>query len=285
MRAGLIGDEVLETIAVVGARGEIAGKLRARLDGIADGVSLTHNRAPDPDHWADVVADLGAESQAAPDVNTAFLRYGDDAMRTIDVALPVTSATAAPLLAFIHGGYWQWNAKEEFTFLAEPWLNTGADVAVLGYPLAPERRVSEITESVRTGVQFIADKSNGDIVLLGWSVGAQLAAKAGATQLVELGESVQHMVGNQPLECECEKVKCNCVKRCDCKLPSGPSLLQLQESLLPAAGADASADGAGAPAMLELGTGIVNQELSCDCDQVKCNCIKHCECSAAPSGM
>ena len=117
-----------------------------------------------------------------------------------------------------------------------------------------------------------------------WEFPPELAAKAGATQLVELGESVQHMVGNQPLECECEKVKCNCVKRCDCKLPSGPSLLQLQESLLPAAGADGD-DGAGAPAMLELGTGIVNQELSCDCDQVKCNCIKHCECSAAPSGM
>jgi probable F420-dependent oxidoreductase len=56
--AGLVDDEVLETIAVVGPRDEIAGKLRARLDGIADGVSLTHNRAPDPHHWADVVTDL-----------------------------------------------------------------------------------------------------------------------------------------------------------------------------------------------------------------------------------
>jgi probable F420-dependent oxidoreductase len=55
---GLIDDEVLETIAVVGARHEIAAKLRVRLAGIADGVSLTHNRAPDPTHWADVVADL-----------------------------------------------------------------------------------------------------------------------------------------------------------------------------------------------------------------------------------
>ncbi|MFP8878749.1 MAG: TIGR03617 family F420-dependent LLM class oxidoreductase [Myxococcota bacterium] len=54
----LIDDEVLETIAVVGPRDEIAGMLRARLDGIADGVSLTHNRAPDPSQWADVVADL-----------------------------------------------------------------------------------------------------------------------------------------------------------------------------------------------------------------------------------
>jgi len=54
----LIDDPILETIAVVGPRKEIAGKLRERLEGIADGVSLTHNRAPDPQQWADVVNDL-----------------------------------------------------------------------------------------------------------------------------------------------------------------------------------------------------------------------------------
>jgi probable F420-dependent oxidoreductase len=59
--AELIDDEVLEAIAVVGPRKEIAGKLAARLEGIADGVSLTHNRAPDPSHWADVVADLRSD--------------------------------------------------------------------------------------------------------------------------------------------------------------------------------------------------------------------------------
>jgi len=55
---GLIDDDVLETIAVVGPRNEIAAKLRQRLDGIAEGASLTHNRAPDPSQWADVVAEL-----------------------------------------------------------------------------------------------------------------------------------------------------------------------------------------------------------------------------------
>ena len=54
--AALVSDEVLETIAVVGERHEIAAKLQKRLEGIADGVSLTHNRAPDPGHWADVVS-------------------------------------------------------------------------------------------------------------------------------------------------------------------------------------------------------------------------------------
>ena len=54
----LISDDILNEIAVVGARHEIAGKLRARLDGIADSVSITHNRCPDPYHWADVVRDF-----------------------------------------------------------------------------------------------------------------------------------------------------------------------------------------------------------------------------------
>lgn len=54
----LISDDLLETIAVVGPRPVIAGKIRERLAGIADAVSLTNNRAPDPTHWADTVTAL-----------------------------------------------------------------------------------------------------------------------------------------------------------------------------------------------------------------------------------
>ena len=53
-----VDDEVLETIAVTGERHEIAAKLTARLGGIADSVSLTHNRYPDPRYWADIVDQL-----------------------------------------------------------------------------------------------------------------------------------------------------------------------------------------------------------------------------------
>jgi len=56
--ADLVDDEILATIAVVGSRDAIAPALRQRLSGIADSVSLTHNRAPDPGLWADVVAAL-----------------------------------------------------------------------------------------------------------------------------------------------------------------------------------------------------------------------------------
>jgi len=56
--AGLIDDDVLEAVAVVGERHELAAKLRDRLAGVADSVSLTHNRAPDPEHWAGTVREL-----------------------------------------------------------------------------------------------------------------------------------------------------------------------------------------------------------------------------------
>jgi probable F420-dependent oxidoreductase len=56
--AGLIDDEVLETIAVVGAPLEIAAKLRARCEKFADRVSLVAPFAPDPGRWVDVVREL-----------------------------------------------------------------------------------------------------------------------------------------------------------------------------------------------------------------------------------
>jgi probable F420-dependent oxidoreductase len=56
--AALIPDSLIETIAVVGEPHEIAPRLRARLAGISDHVSLVNNRAPDPRHLAEVVAGL-----------------------------------------------------------------------------------------------------------------------------------------------------------------------------------------------------------------------------------
>ena len=56
--ASLIDDEFLQEVAVVGEVHEIAPALRARLDGISDSVSLVNSRAPDPLHFAEVVADL-----------------------------------------------------------------------------------------------------------------------------------------------------------------------------------------------------------------------------------
>jgi probable F420-dependent oxidoreductase len=58
----LIDDELVHAIAVVGEPHEVPDKIRARLDGISDHVSLVNNRAPDPGHFAEIVAGLKSSS-------------------------------------------------------------------------------------------------------------------------------------------------------------------------------------------------------------------------------
>ncbi len=56
--AALVDDEFLAQVAVIGEPAQIAPLVRQRLDGISTSVSLVNNRAPDPEHFAEVVSDL-----------------------------------------------------------------------------------------------------------------------------------------------------------------------------------------------------------------------------------
>ena len=56
--AALVPDAMVEEIAVVGRRDELAAAVLGRVDGIADAVSIECTRQPDPRHFADVVANL-----------------------------------------------------------------------------------------------------------------------------------------------------------------------------------------------------------------------------------
>ena len=54
----------------------------------------------------------------------------------------------APLLVFIHGGYWQRNAKEDFACMAAGPLARGMAVALPGYTLTPEASLTAIVDEV-----------------------------------------------------------------------------------------------------------------------------------------
>lgn len=57
---GLITDEMMQEIAVMRPRHEVASALRRRLAGISDSVGLVNNRRPDPGNFGDIVAGLRA---------------------------------------------------------------------------------------------------------------------------------------------------------------------------------------------------------------------------------
>ena len=70
-------------------------------------------------------------------------QYGDDPRERVDVFLP--NNDGAPLFAFIHGGYWQWNDKEGFEFLAKELNAHGAAFANIEYTLCPGVTLAELT--------------------------------------------------------------------------------------------------------------------------------------------
>lgn len=99
-------------------------------------------------------------------------------------------------MVFIHGGYWQFNSKEEFAFVAEGLLQSEINVALLGYSLAPSKRLSEIVGEIAVACRSVSESlepfgAGCDWLLAGWSAGAHLAA----TQLQHLAATQRHHRG------------------------------------------------------------------------------------------
>jgi len=60
--AELIPDELVEAVAIVGRRADIAGAIVDKVSGLTDAVSIECTRRPDPALFADIVADLRARA-------------------------------------------------------------------------------------------------------------------------------------------------------------------------------------------------------------------------------
>jgi len=87
----------------------------------------------------------------------------------------------APILVFLHGGYWQRNRREDFACLAEGALAMGWNVAICGYGLCPEVTMTRIAYQIHAALGWLSAEGpkygfNGPIVLTGWSAGGHLAA-------------------------------------------------------------------------------------------------------------
>ncbi|HEX9395980.1 MAG TPA: alpha/beta hydrolase [Burkholderiales bacterium] len=97
------------------------------------------------------------------------LQYGNKERNRIDL---FEAGETAPLLVFIHGGYWQMRDKETFSCMAEGPLAHGISVALVGYTLAPEIRLDEIVSEIRSALGFL----NRKLFVSGWSAGGHLTA-------------------------------------------------------------------------------------------------------------
>jgi arylformamidase len=91
-------------------------------------------------------------------------------------------ALKPPLFVFIHGGYWQRNDKSMFAFVAEGPRAHGIDVALLGYTLAPQARLTDIVTEVRRALTVLCERADDlgfdrdRLFVGGWSAGGHLTA-------------------------------------------------------------------------------------------------------------
>lgn len=103
------------------------------------------------------------------------------------VNLYAARKAGAPVLVFVHGGYWQRLDKNDFDYVAEPFVAAGAAVVNVNYTLAPRATMDEIVRQVRAAVAWTwreARSFNGDparIHVAGHSAGGHLAAMAALT--------------------------------------------------------------------------------------------------------
>jgi acetyl esterase/lipase len=78
---------------------------------------------------------------------------------------------------YVHGGYWHLMDKTYWSHLSAGALARGWAVAVPSYPLAPEVRISAITQAVRAAVCTVAGRTSGPIALIGHSAGGHLVSR------------------------------------------------------------------------------------------------------------
>ena len=84
---------------------------------------------------------------------------------------------ARGMLAIVHGGYWLALSKEDFSHLASGPLARGWAVAMIGYTLAPQARIAEITVEIAAATNAVADLGSGPLRLAGHSAGGHLVAR------------------------------------------------------------------------------------------------------------
>jgi len=150
-------------------------------------------------------ADWAARSAALRERHGKYLdrRFGEAPRAQLDLFLAETPR--APTFAFIHGGYWQMNAKENAAYVAEGALAQGLNVATLGYTLGPEAGMDQIVGEIHQGLDWLAANlsSHGAdperIFVGGWSAGGHLTAMAMTHPKVKGGLAVSGIFDLEPI--------------------------------------------------------------------------------------
>jgi arylformamidase len=156
---------------------------------------MYNNRARVPahaEHFARWARDSAAARAGSP--CQLDLAYGDEPGETLDI-FPAKGKDA-PVLVFIHGGYWRSLDKADHSFVAPALTAAGACVVVPNYALCPAVTIPQITMQMVHALAWVwrhIAAHGGDprrITVVGHSAGAHLAAMLMACDWAQAGQQL-----------------------------------------------------------------------------------------------
>jgi acetyl esterase/lipase len=136
---------------------------------------------------------------------TQDLHYGAIPRQVLDVYTP-KGAFEAPVIVFVHGGYWHGGDKSEYRFLAESFVQHGFVVVAINYRLAPMTVFPSFVQDAARAVRWVCghiQRFGGDperVTLVGHSSGAHTVSllSLDASYLEDVGltrDSIRATVG------------------------------------------------------------------------------------------
>lgn len=169
-----------------------------------DELDKAYNNSLAVSNSADLISAWSTNSQFARDQlgGSIGIPYGQGHYQSYDLFL---AGDGAPLVVFVHGGFWQNRSKNDFSFIAPNLVKAGISVAILGYTLAPFATIDQIVNDVKNGIRSIHQSLNrelsnsGGIWLVGWSAGAHLIIMALDEPCVIGGTAISGIYDLEPM--------------------------------------------------------------------------------------
>jgi len=137
-----------------------------------------NNRARVPDHpqifarWEREAAAYRAEAAGRAELGLA---YGTTPRQIIDLFYPA-GERSRPLSLFIHGGYWRSLEPAMFSQVAKGLNGRGIAVALAGYELCPQVKISDIIGEMQQACLYLWRRFGRKLMVYGHSAGGHLAA-------------------------------------------------------------------------------------------------------------